>query len=279
MQLNEGKAFELHIAENRTVRGDYYEAVSQPALGTIVICHGYKGFKDWGMFPHVAQSLAANVNVMSINFSHNGVGEDLLQFTELEKFARDTYSKDLEDLDAVVKEIGRIAKLSGDDENPILLLGHSRGAGVCLIYALDHPERIAGVISWNGIANVDLLTEENKEEMRRTGRTFTLNGRTKQNMPLDLEILEDMERNSERFHIVNRISGAEFLIALIQGTEDGERLIRGSKQLIERNPAIQWIRIPEGNHTFGSVHPYQGEPQPLKQAINETLKTIQRMLG
>lgn len=59
-----------------------------------------------------------------------------------------------------------------------------------LIYALDHPEDITGVISWNGIAHVDLLTADNKAEMRSTGRSYTLNGRTKQMMPLDLEILE-----------------------------------------------------------------------------------------
>ena len=127
-----------------------------------------------------------------------------------------------------------------------------------LIYALDHPEDIAGVISWNGIANVDLLTPENKAEMRATGRSYTLNGRTKQMMPLDLEILEDMERNQERFDIIGRVSGATFPIALIQGTEDGERGIRGSENLVANNAAIQWVRIPEGNHTFGSVHPFQG---------------------
>lgn len=280
MTLHTGKAFELHIEEDRVVRGDYYEAAIQPAQGTIVICHGYKGFKNWGMFPHVAQSLAENVNVMSINFSHNGVGADLLEFTELEKFARETYTRDLEDLGAVVEEIRRRETEGGSGEaKPVLLLGHSRGAGVCLIYALDHPERIAGVISWNGVANVDLLTSENKEEMRRTGRTYTLNGRTKQNMPLDLEILEDMERNRERFDIVNRISGAVFPISLIQGTEDGERLIRGSSQLVQHNPNIRWIRVPEGNHTFGSVHPFQGETSALKEAIQETLSTIQDMLG
>ncbi|MZQ81781.1 alpha/beta fold hydrolase [Paenibacillus sp. 5J-6] len=281
MQPSEGKAFELHIAENRIVRGDFYGAASQPALGTIIICHGYKGFKNWGMFPYVAHSLAADVNVLAINFSHNGVGEDLLDFTELEKFARATYSRDLEDLDEVVKDIRRSESFAGSaaGEKPILLMGHSRGAGVCLIYALDHPDQIAGVISWNGISNVDLLTEDNKKEMRTAGRTFTLNGRTKQNMPLDLEILEDMESNRGRFDIIGRISGAAFPIVLIQGTEDGERLIRGSKQMVEHNPAIQWIRIPEGNHTFGSVHPYQGESEPLKQAIQETLTTIREMLG
>lgn len=280
MQPSKGKAFELHIAENRIVRGDFYEAAIQPALGTIIICHGYKGFKNWGMFPHVAQSLSVDVNVLAINFSHNGVGEDHLEFTELEKFARDTYSKDLEDLDAVVKEIRRNERFANAaGEKPILLMGHSRGAGVCLIYGLDHPGQIAGVISWNGISNVDLLTEDNKKEMRTAGRTYTLNGRTKQNMPLDLEILEDMESNSERFNIIGRISSAAFPITLIQGTEDGERLVRGSQQLIEQNTAIQWIRIPDGNHTFGTVHPYQGETEPLKQAIQETMHTIRAMLG
>ncbi|SDM92300.1 Alpha/beta hydrolase family protein [Paenibacillus sp. yr247] len=276
MKPRSGKPFERFIDTDRVVRGDFYEAVSQPARGTLIICHGYKGFKDWGMFPHVAQSLAEVVDVISINFSHNGVGASLLEFTELEKFARDTYSKDLEDLHTVVNDI---RKREESAQKPILLLGHSRGAGVCLIYALDHPEHIVGVISWNGIANVDLFTEENKAEMRATGRTYTLNGRTKQNMPLDLEILEDMERNRERFDIMGRISAASFPIALIQGTEDGDRGIRGSTRLVEQNPAIRWFRIPKGNHTFGSVHPYQGETEPLKEAISETLKTIREMLA
>ena len=54
------------------------------------------------MFPHVANELAENVDVIALNFSNNGVGEDLFEFTELEKFARDTYSKDLEDIEIVI---------------------------------------------------------------------------------------------------------------------------------------------------------------------------------
>ena len=176
----------------------------EPSKGTLLLCHGYKGFKNWGMFPHVANELADVVDVVALNFSHNGVGENLMDFTELDKFARDTYSRDLEDIQAVIADIHKHETTT----KPILLLGHSRGAGVSLIYALDHPEDIAGVISWNGIANVDLLTPENKAEMRATGRSYTLNGRTKQMMPLDLEILEDMERNQERFDIIGRVSGA-----------------------------------------------------------------------
>ncbi|GGI43212.1 hypothetical protein GCM10008018_00930 [Paenibacillus marchantiophytorum] len=274
MGIRAGQSFEIQLEQDRMVRGDWYTAESQPSKGILIICHGYKGFKDWGMFPHSAQSLAKDVDVVAINFSHNGVGADLLTFSELEKFAKATYSRDLEDLEAVVKYIYQRDKIK-----PILLLGHSRGAAVCLIYALDHPAQIAGVISWNGIANVDLFTEENKEEMRETGRAYTLNGRTKQNMPLDLEILADMERNQERFDIISRISGIACPVSLIQGTEDGERGIKGSAQLMQQNPSIKWLRIPAGNHTFGSAHPFQGETAPLKEAIRVTLETIREMLG
>ncbi|MDR6551434.1 alpha/beta fold hydrolase [Paenibacillus qinlingensis] len=275
MEVTKSIPFELHMADERVVRGDIYSAKSESSKGTLLLCHGYKGFKNWGMFPHVANELAETVDVVALNFSHNGVGEQLMEFTELEKFAGDTYSKDLEDIQAVIAEIH---KREGTMK-PILLLGHSRGAAVSLIYALDHPEDIAGVISWNGTTYVDLLTPENKAEMRATGRSYTMNGRTKQMMPLDLEILEDMELNQERFDIIGRISGATFPITLIQGTADGERGIRGSEQLVANHADIAWVRIPDGNHTFGSVHPFQGETQPLREAIAETKRAIRGMLG
>ena len=105
MKPSTGKPFELRIGSDRVVRGNFYEAASEPARGTLIVCHGYEGFKDWGMFPHVAGALAEEVDVVSINFSQNGVGADLLEFTELEKFARETYSNDLEDLHVVVNDI------------------------------------------------------------------------------------------------------------------------------------------------------------------------------
>ncbi|WP_244163059.1 alpha/beta hydrolase family protein [Paenibacillus pectinilyticus] len=262
------------MSDERIIRGDVYKAKTGDSQGVLLVLHGYKGFKDWGMFPHIASELADEVDVIALNFSHNGVGEDRLEFTELDKFARDTYSRDLEDIEAVIVDLRK----GETGSKPILLLGHSRGAGVSLIYALEHPKDIAGVISWNGIANVDLLTAENKTEMMATGRSYTLNGRTKQMMPLDLEILEDMEHNQERFDIIGRISGASFPITLVQGTEDSERGIRGSEQLVANNPAITWVRIPEGNHTFGSVHPFQGETKALRAAIDETIIAIQAML-
>ncbi|WP_311198856.1 alpha/beta hydrolase family protein [Paenibacillus hexagrammi] len=180
----------MEMSKDRMIRADFYPASSAESLGTLIVCHGYKGFKDWGMFPHAAEALASDVDVVAINFSHNGVGDDLLEFTELEKFAKATYSKDLEDLNAIQRlvasdefqtNIMQAEQLPvhfhindsfkpANRSKPFIFLGHSRGGAVCLIHALDHPEAsIAGVISWNGIVDVDLLSEENKAEMREKG--------------------------------------------------------------------------------------------------------------
>ncbi|MBP1992754.1 alpha/beta hydrolase family protein [Paenibacillus eucommiae] len=303
------KPFRLMMDEDRIVRGDYFAARTQPAVATVVLCHGFKGFKDWGMFPHAAAELADTFDVITINFSYNGVGEGLLDFTELEKFAVQTYSRDLEDLGTVVRLIRsgafrshfvqnqvvegivefqkaqieeqdeQIVHVNEEAREALFLIGHSRGAGVCYIYALDHPGEIDGVISWNGISDVDLLNEEMKKEMRNSGRAFTYNGRTKQNMPLDVEILQDMEANRERFDLQARIVGASFPIVLIQGTEDGRFLREGSERLVALNPEIEWIHIQGGNHTFGTVHPFQGETEPLREALQKTRLAITRILS
>jgi alpha-beta hydrolase superfamily lysophospholipase len=230
------------------------------------------------MFPYAAEKLSAHgLDAVTFNFSHNGVGENPHEFTELEKFAKNTYSRELEDLDKLIGTV-RENKLFPADGKPLFLLGHSRGAGVSLIHAFDHPGDIAGVISWNGIAAVDIFSKENKDEMRTKGRTYTLNARTKQNMPLDKEILDDMERNKERFDIVERIKNAAVPIVLIQGTDDHQRLKEGSAKLAAANPAVQWIQVPGGNHTFNAVHPFQGETEPLRLAIEHTKAFVDRVL-
>lgn len=85
-----------------------------------------------------------------------------------------------------------------------------------------------------------------------------LNGRTGQQMPLDAILIEDLEQQAERYQILERMKQARFPVVLIQGSEDGEHLRRGSEQLIRLRPDIEWVQIPGGNHTFGTVHPFAG---------------------
>jgi len=264
--------FQIELRTDRVIRGDYWSCPGD-SKGLLIICHGFKGFKDWGFFPYIAKQFSEMMDVITFNFSHNGVGEELTQFTELEKFARNTYTAELEDLHFLIHSI-KNNHVDGVPEElaklPIFLLGHSRGGGVSILYALDHPEEIQAVVSWNGITNVDLFSTDVKQSMRTTGRGYIFNARTKQEMPLDLVILEDMEVNKERFNMMNRIKKATFPIALIQGTNDFPHFIQGSHDLCVQNPDIKWVKIEGGSHTFDTVHPFQGETKALQEAIFET---------
>src|SRR4030095_17269059 len=79
----------------------------QPAPRAIVVCHGFKGFKDWGCFPTVGRELAeGGYLAVSFNFSGSGIGPDLLNFTDTERFERATISGDLDDLSRILEAIG-----------------------------------------------------------------------------------------------------------------------------------------------------------------------------
>ena len=266
--------FELPAGEDAVLRCSRYP-VQGKAKSLIVIAHGYKGFKDWGMFPYVAAALSREHEVITFNFSHAGIGEDLLNFTELEKFARNTYHRELKDMEILLSYLSQHPTLGS---LPLFLLGHSRGAGDCLLYALDHSDEISGVISWNGITDLDLFSEKQKQEMKQTGRTYVLNGRTGQQMPQDAVIIEDLERQEERYNILERMKNASFPVVLIQGSQDGAHLRQGSEQLTKLRPDINWVQIPGGNHTFGTVHPFEGSTPQLEQAITATTDFINRTL-
>ena len=70
-----------------TIRGDVRIPDGPPPTSAVVVVHGFKGFKDWGFFPHLCQHLAAAGHaVVSFNFARNGISSDPMEFTELESF-------------------------------------------------------------------------------------------------------------------------------------------------------------------------------------------------
>lgn len=260
-------SFQLTLEGGHILRCTRYPAQTAPQ-SLVVLAHGFKGFKDWGMFPHAAEFLSRTNEVITFNFSHNGIGDNPEEFTELDKFAINTYDRELSDLRQLIAHLRSDPDLAA---LPLFLIGHSKGAAVCLIHALDHPAQVQGVISWNGITNLDLFSDGQKEEMRRNGRSHVLNGRTGQQMPLDKVILEDLERQRERYDLLGRLAcSKDFPVALIQGTEDGAHLRKGSAELVRLRPDIPWIQIPDGNHTFGTVHPFQGFTAPFSAALEAT---------
>lgn len=258
--------------EERVIRGDLYMADSPHPLPTVVILHGFKGFKDWGFFPYAAAALAnRGFAVVTFNFSMNGVGENLLEFTELEKFARNTYSREQEDVAKIIGEIkeGLLPPGGVLDPDRLGLIGHSRGGANSLLYAMDDPD-IKSVVTWNGIADVDLFSRELKREISEKGTGTILNARTGQKMPIHREVLEDLEANRDRWNILKRLPEWERPLLILQGDQDAPRLVEGAHQLHKAAPRSTLQILPGADHTFGAVHPFRGTTPHLERVIEET---------
>ncbi|RXT14856.1 S9 family peptidase [Ammoniphilus sp. CFH 90114] len=268
------RPFSFSLSEDLTLRGDVHTLVDDRVKPIVVLCHGFKGFKDWGFFPYIADQLAAEGHyVIRFNFTCNGVNET--DFDELDKFSMNTYSREQADLHYLLQQIKK-RELPLEEQysaDSITLIGHSRGGGNSIIFAADHPE-ITKVITWNGIANVDLFDDGFKKEINEKGIGYIPNARTKQDMPIRSIVLEDIAHNNQKFNIIKRVSELNIPLLIIQGDQDIPRLVEGAR-LIQKASNQGLVVIEGGNHTFGAVHPFQGSTPQLDKALQDTLQFLQ----
>ena len=103
----------------------YNNAIEYAPL--IIFCHGYKGFKDWGAWSLLAEAFAASgTAVLKFNFSHNGgTVKQPIDFPDLEAFGHNNYTKELDDLNAVLNWVETTyAKHPNINTSNIILVGH-----------------------------------------------------------------------------------------------------------------------------------------------------------
>lgn len=270
------EAGQLETGEALYIRGEVRAALGKEnmAKAVVFICHGFKGFKDWSFFPYIAERIAEQgFYAVTFNFSCNGVNER--DFDELDKFALNTYSREQEDLGILLQalEAGTLPLAALADPRRLCLLGHSRGGGGSIIFASEHPQ-VKAVVTWNGIAFVNLFDEAFKAQMVEHGVAYVMNMRTKQEMPIKASFYEDLSKNEERFDIVSRLAELQIPVLQVQGGQDAPRLKEGFERLREAAPQHQVVAIPSANHTFGAVHPFVGTTEELDLALEQTIEFL-----
>ncbi|WCN38210.1 alpha/beta hydrolase family protein [Aneurinibacillus uraniidurans] len=278
------QSFQLWRTEELSIRGDVFVASEADRAGiypVVVICHGFKGFKDWGMFPRIGEHLAAHGFVaITFNFSGNGVGDDPETFGELEKFGRNTYRQELDDLAFLIAAIKakELPLASYMDTERIGLMGHSKGGGDTILYAASHPGQMAALVTWNGISHVDVFGADVRRQIEEGGTGYIMNGRTKQNMPIEKVVLDDIDQNAAAYDIPARAAELATPLLIVQGRDDFARLVKGAPVIAERaqDAALHWV---EGaGHTFNTVHPYQGDTKELQEALEVTTEFFTKHL-
>lgn len=232
----------------------------------VVFCHGFKGFKDWGCWPYFMEALAkSGFAVMSFNFSHNGIGANLLELTEVDRFKENTFSLEEEDLELLLQSILQ-RTFPPCDPTQVNLIGHSRGGAAALAVASRFPE-IRSVITLASISRIGSLTRDEERVWRKEGVRYVVNMRTGQQLPLGVGLLDDILARPAR--IEENIKKLSIPVQIIHGEKDEAVPVSAAHELFSWAKKGSLVIIPEANHVFGAKHPFMEATPQLEQVIAE----------
>jgi len=252
--------FSLSGSDGKLIIGDITFDDKNPNTPIVLFVHGFKGFKDWGAHNLVSRYFASNgYRYIKFNLSHSGVPTDHpVDVTDMKAFASNTISKELFDVNAV---FDFITKAYGS-ETEVNLIGHSRGGGLAIIEAATDV-RINKLITWSAISSFNSLWKKEQEaEWKKTGKIFVTNARTKEQMPLNVTLLEDFEQNTQTFNIIEAAKRINIPWLIVQGDDDVNVPFEHAQKLADANPNSRLVKIEDANHVYGASHPYENETLP-----------------
>ena len=219
----------------------------------IVFIHGYMGFKDWGCWNLVEKFYTdLGFGFSKFNMSHNGgTIESPIDFSDLDTFGENNYSKDVYDLQQVLNWIENQLV----DLPEIFLIGHSRGGGIALLTASD--DRIRKISTWAAICDIEKRFPEGTQlkVWNTQGKRFVVNSRTEQKMPNNYSQYENFIENKDALNIEKACLNSTKTTFVVHGDLDT------SVELEEGKKIATWLKtrlfeIEDAEHTFGATHPW-----------------------
>ncbi len=267
-EINEKIAIDLRLPE----------IISKPKPA-IFILHGFKGWKEWAFLPFIAGRFAQNTIAITFSFSLSGMieGSDWVEYPE--KFARNTISQELKDLDTVINAF-KNGHLLGRDElsrnwnGEIYLLGHSLGGGIAIVYASEN-KFVNKIAVWASVGKFDRYTERQKSLWKKSGFIEFTHSRTGQLLQMNLSYLEDLENNSERYNLTRAVTLLSCPMLIVHGNLDLTVPIDEAMQLEQvAGSKTQTYYLPKASHVFGVSHPMKLPSRALNNSLEKTMEFL-----
>jgi dipeptidyl aminopeptidase/acylaminoacyl peptidase len=275
------KDFVIETSDKNFIRISTFENHKFPPKPCIIYVHGFKGFKDWGFVPYLAEYFSQKgFFVITFNFSHNGVGKSQTEFDELEKFAKNTISREVEELSLVVNSYKNAIFTSKVSEK-VGILGHSRGGGVSLLTGSQKNE-VTAVAVWASISRFDRYSEEQIFTWKKNGFLEVLNSRTNQMMKLGIGLLNDIEANKhDKLNIEKAVRFLDKPLFIAHGDQDTSVPFHEAEEIYSwaNKDLTTFFEIPATGHTFDVVHPFSGTNEKFDFLLKKTNSFFQKYLS
>lgn len=243
----------------------------------VVFIHGFMGFMDWGAWHLVANYFYAhNYDFCRFNLSHNGTSiEAPTDFVDLEAFGANTYSKELNDIQALLHHI----ESQHRNYSRIHLIGHSRGGGMAILTAQhwNCHSKLGQVCTWAAICDIDrrFPTGEELVLWKELGLRLVKNGRTNQELPQYYQLYEDYIANRSQLDILGAAKYIGKSLHIFHGDLDESVPISEAFEL-GNAAGVAIMTIKGADHVFGAKHPWNTETLPplLQELCMQTLKCL-----
>lgn len=266
------KDFILTASDNEKLNITAYGLDHAGGNPCIIVVHGFKGFKDWGFFPYTGRYLAEKgFFVITFNFSHNGIGENKMEFTEEQKFAENTFSREISELSEVI-EAYRKGFFGNTNGRKIGLLGHSRGGAIALLTASVRKD-VDAVALWASVAKLDRYSERQKKDWREKGYLQVKNARTGQIMRMNSTLLDDIDQNgSGILNIRQAVKQLRRPLLIAHGDQDLAVPVREAEELYKwtDKEKTELFKLYNTGHTFDIVHPFESSSEKLERLLEKT---------
>jgi uncharacterized protein len=265
--------FTIDINTSDFISGDIYRANNIPELKPIIlIIHGFKVHKQWGFFPYICDYFAQyGAIAICCNLSLNGYGTEGDILIHPQKFASNTITRELSDIQKIMEFIQKKGEEKLEDwDGRIFILGHSRGGALSILTARDFPI-ISKIAVWNSIARFDRFTARQKVLWREQGYLAAEHYTSTDSLCINSTYLEDLELYKDRFSVISALSNIDIGLIIIHGEQDITVSKREAETLASASTHLMGFNlIPSTGHTFGIRHPFTSSTKALEQVLEIT---------
>ncbi|MBM44489.1 MAG: hypothetical protein CMJ36_05705 [Phycisphaerae bacterium] len=251
---------------------------SEPAEIHVLLAHGFKGYKDYGFIPWLAEHLAdAGHVVHRFNFSHGGMDHGHGSFDE-SAFQEDTWNRQVEDL-LLLFQASREGSLPGGTPGGLLLAGHSRGGVSSLLAAGRHAgegvlDQLRGIATLASPAACLHMSDQDRERLLDEGRLASPSSRTGQVLHVGRSWLSEQLEAPQDHDLLAIAAKVKVPVHVIHGTEDDAVPVECAHAIGDAVDDLAGRVLIEGaNHVFNTPNPFpvDGDASPSLRQLGEVL--------